>query len=246
MNGFRDIEQLSAYLDGQLSPSDSARLESRLKSDPELASAYNDIRSARGILRKLPLRKAPRNFTLTRKMVGLKPPLPRTYPTFRFATAFATFLFAMTVAVNTLAPRINFGTGVPVAYGMGSGGGGCTGGCGGGPDTTFQQAPFSGAAPATEAPLATTEASALEAPAAAEMVPAPTNDANMSADTANAERITETPTAKEPVVESQQQPTVQKEAVKVPFEWQAGLLIFSLLGVIVLYVMNQSARRKWQ
>ena len=32
MNGFRDIEQLSAYLDGQLSPSDSARLESRLAS----------------------------------------------------------------------------------------------------------------------------------------------------------------------------------------------------------------------
>ena len=51
MNGFHDIEQLSAYLDGQLGPSDSARLESRLQSDPQLASAYDDLRATRGILR---------------------------------------------------------------------------------------------------------------------------------------------------------------------------------------------------
>ncbi len=231
MTGFRDIEQLSAYLDGQLSPSDSTRLESRLQSDPELASAFDDIRSARGILRKLPSRKAPRNFTLTRKMVGLKPPLPRAYPTFRFATAFATILFAFTIAVNNISPRLSVQT---VA---GSGGGECTGGCGGGPDTLFQ-APFS--AVATDAPAAT------EAPAAAEMAPAPTNEAGVAADTANAERMTETPTTKEPAVESPQQPSVQKEAVMIPIAWQAGLLIASLLGAVVLFLMNRSARRKWQ
>ena len=58
MKNFRDIEQLSLYLDGQLNSSDSKRLESRLTSDPELVSALNDIRAARGILRKLPARKA--------------------------------------------------------------------------------------------------------------------------------------------------------------------------------------------
>src|SRR5690349_20667774 len=162
MNGFHDIEQLSAYLDGQLSPSDSARLESRLQSDPELASAYDDLRATRGILRKLPSRRAPRNFTLTRKMAGLKPPLPRTYFTFRFATAFATILFAFTVAVNNIAPRIAYN---PALLNYGSGGGGCTGGCGGGPDTVYQ-APLSEAAPA-----ATEESSA-----AAQMAPAPTLD----------------------------------------------------------------------
>ena len=77
MKNFRDIEQLSSYLDGQLSPSDSARLESLLSSNPDLASAFNDRRAARGILRKLPSRKAPRSFALSRQMVGLKPPLPR-------------------------------------------------------------------------------------------------------------------------------------------------------------------------
>ena len=73
----RDTEKLSAYLDGELKPSDSTKLEARLKTDPELASVLNDIRATRTLLRKLPSRKAPRNFTLTRKMVGQNPPLPR-------------------------------------------------------------------------------------------------------------------------------------------------------------------------
>ncbi|NOT04811.1 MAG: hypothetical protein HOP27_09465, partial [Anaerolineales bacterium] len=133
MKNFRDIEQLSAYLDGQLSPSDSARLESRITADPELASALSDLRAARGILRKLPARKAPRNFTLTRQMVGLKPPLPRTFSFFRFSTAFATILLILTFAANSVLPRISFGAAAPLAaqeaFGVGDG---CTSGCGGG------------------------------------------------------------------------------------------------------------------
>ena len=75
----RDLELLSSYLDGQLNPSDAARLESRLKTEVQLASVLNDLRATRTLLRKLPARKAPRNFTLTRKMVGQNPPLPRAY-----------------------------------------------------------------------------------------------------------------------------------------------------------------------
>jgi hypothetical protein len=240
MNGFHDIEQLSAYLDGQLSPSDSARLESRLQSDPELASAYNDLRSTRGILRKLPSRRAPRNFTLTRKMVGLKPPLPRTYFGFRFATAFATILFAFTVAVNNIAPRITYN---PLYVNYGSGGGGCTGGCGGGPDTVFQ-APLSELA--TEEALATTQA-----PAAGQMLPTPTMDEDMyaadaPADAENAERVTETPTTKEPPPGSPNQVEGQTEALVIPLVWQVGLLIVIVIGVLALLLMNQSAKRKWQ
>ena len=62
MKNLRDIEKLSSYLDGQLSPSDSARLESRISTDPELDSVLSDLRAARGILRKLPARKAPRTW----------------------------------------------------------------------------------------------------------------------------------------------------------------------------------------
>ncbi len=67
---------------------------------------------------------------LTRQMVGLKPPLPRSYSFFRFSTAFATILFALTFAANALTqlPRM-YTTGAPApaiqeAYGMGGVGGG--------------------------------------------------------------------------------------------------------------------------
>src|SRR5689334_3508611 len=114
----RDLELLSSYLDGQLKAAESTRLETRLKSDSELASALNDLRAARTLLRKLPQRRAPRNFTLTRKMVGQNPPLPRAYPFFRFATALATLLFIFSVGLNSARTlRVGYG------YGMGGGGG---------------------------------------------------------------------------------------------------------------------------
>ena len=98
----RDLELLSAYLDGQLNPSDSARLESRLASDESLRAALDHLRSTRSLLRQLPSRRAPRNFTLTPQMAGIKPPTPRAVPAFRFATAIATFLFVITFVINGL------------------------------------------------------------------------------------------------------------------------------------------------
>ena len=146
----RDLELLSSYLDGQLRPSDSARLERRLSSDPNLRSVLDDLRAARGLLRQLPMRKAPRNFTLTPQMVGKKPPLPRAYPAFRFVTALATLLFFVTMGVNFLVPQM---ASSPLAYGKGGGGG---------PEINSAQAP---AAAATAAPLLATEAPATQAPA---------------------------------------------------------------------------------
>jgi anti-sigma factor RsiW len=98
----RDLELLSTYLDGQLSPSDSARLKSRLASDEGLRAALDNLRATRSLLRQLPSRRAPRNFTLTPQMAGVKPPTPRAVPVFRFATALATFLFIITFVVNGL------------------------------------------------------------------------------------------------------------------------------------------------
>jgi len=119
---FRDVEKLSAYLDRELKPSEIMRLEARLQTDPELASILKDLRQARGVLRQLPPRCAPRNFTLTPKMVGQKPPMPRTYPIFRFATVLATALLFFTFATNFMAPRLTR-TASTVPYGIGSGGG---------------------------------------------------------------------------------------------------------------------------
>jgi len=123
---FRDVEKLSAYLDGQLKPSEIAHLETRLQTDPQLASALKELRQARGLLRQLPQRRAPRNFTLTPKMVGIKPPMPRAYPLFNYSTALATLFLLITFATNFMAPRI---VRIAVPYGIGGYGGGCDAGC---------------------------------------------------------------------------------------------------------------------
>ena len=236
MKNFRDIEQLSAYLDGQLSPSDSARLESRISADPELASVLSDLRVARSILRKLPARKAPRNFTLTRKMVGLKPPLPRTFSFFRLSTAFATFLLMLTFAANSVIPRIGFGAAAPMAaqeaYGIGGGGSG--GGC--------EEPCIQSLAVPTEAPVAT-EAPAMELSALpTEGLPSASEDAARVGETA----IVETPAAKDAANASvpQDQPTVKNEAI-IPMAWQVGLLVIGLMSAGIAFAINQNAKRKW-
>lgn len=101
---FRDLENLSVYLDGGLRAAESRRLESRLASNPGLRAALDEIRQTRALLRRLPARRAPRNFTLTPKMAGLKPPLPRAVPVFRLASVVATLLLFFTFAGNLIAP----------------------------------------------------------------------------------------------------------------------------------------------
>jgi anti-sigma factor RsiW len=240
MKNFRDIEQLSSYLDGQLSPSESVRLESRLSSDPQLASALIDLRAARGILRKLPLRKASRNFTLTRQMVGLKPPLPRSYSFFRFSTTFATVLLMFTFAANALTqlPRMTFGVGAPAPV-MQEG----YGGMGGGPSES---------ALVTETPAAMEEAPAAPA---LEMQPLPTANADSAP--------MELPTAKEAATPSelQDQPPVQSLAAPesipqeqsrsqtqalIPFAWQIALCILILFSGLTAFLLRRSAIQKWK
>jgi anti-sigma factor RsiW len=65
-----DIEQLSAYLDGVLSDSERAVLEVRLNTDPDLRAELDELRQTIALVKALPPMRAPRNFTLTREMVG--------------------------------------------------------------------------------------------------------------------------------------------------------------------------------
>lgn len=215
MKNFREIELLSSYLDGQLSASESTRLETRLSAEPELASVLFDIRYARGILRKLPARKAPRSFTLTRKMVWLKPPLPRAYPIFRFSTAFATILLMISFAVNLLTPQFNFAASAPQAvFGVGG-------------DST-----------ATEAP-------ALSEPFL-EMAPAafPTEDTAARVGE-QSEDAMQTPKQAGTELGLPEQAEVRNEAF-VPVIWQIVLFVMILLSGLLMWIMRQSALRKWR
>jgi hypothetical protein len=122
---FRDAEQLSACLDGQCSPAEKARLDLRLKADPALAALLGDLRQVRTLLRLTPKRPIPRNFMLTPKMAGIRPPLPRLVPAFTWASAVSMLLFVFTLGTS-LVGRLSFGAGAPMlaaapAYGYGGG-----------------------------------------------------------------------------------------------------------------------------
>jgi hypothetical protein len=110
----REWEALSAYLDGQLPARERVRLETRLNQAPELRSALEDLRRTRAVLRSQPKVRAPRNFTLTPDMVGLKArPVRRApaYPFFRLSSALAAFLFLLVLVgdLTGLPSRLGFG-----------------------------------------------------------------------------------------------------------------------------------------
>jgi len=240
---FHDVEKLSAYLDGQLKSSEIARLESRLQTDPELASVLKDLRQARSILRQLPQRRAPRNFTLTPKMVGQKPPLPRTYPVFRFATVLATLLLFFTFATNFMAPRLTR-TAAPFAYGMG----GYGSGGGGGPELSSEAAPEA-AAPALQAPVAT-EAPA-EAPAPAPTLESPSaNDSTRAEPTLQASEksgIQQAPTGETLAQQTAPLQTPQPQPSKpINATWQIVLAGIAIVSGLIAFILRYSAIQKWR
>ena len=161
---FQDVERLSTYLDGQLSPAETARLEARLASDSALRQVLDDLRVARGLSRMLPRRRAPRRFTLNPLSARVRAPQPLAVAVFRFAGAVASLLFVFAAAVNSLAPLAarSLAAAQPPGYGMGGGGG----------DGTLEaEAP----AEAMAAPVGPTLA--VEAPLAQQESAAPTQEA---------------------------------------------------------------------
>jgi hypothetical protein len=68
----KEWETLSAYLDGQLSANDRVRLERLLTERPEMYVALIDLRRTRDFLRRQPSLRAPRNFTLSPQLAGIR------------------------------------------------------------------------------------------------------------------------------------------------------------------------------
>lgn len=62
----RAFEELSAYIDGQMSQEEAHAIEAKLARSVELQQASNQIKALRSATRSLPQHKAPRNFILTR------------------------------------------------------------------------------------------------------------------------------------------------------------------------------------
>lgn len=110
--GKRDLELLSAYLDGELNESESRKVEARLQSDSQLQVALEALEKTRQLVSGLPALRPPRNFTLTPEMAGLPKGL-NLFPVFRFATVIAAAAFAVLVGADVL--LLQGAGGVPLA-----------------------------------------------------------------------------------------------------------------------------------
>ena len=157
----QELQNLSEYLDGILSPRERIQFEETLRSKPELQDELEALRRTRLMLRQLPKKRAPRNFFITPEMVPQRQPR-RLFPVFRLATALAgillVFVFAgdlwfgaaLQTAATTLGPLaakpqtsatyeqqqanppiIVWGSPTPGAYGLGGAPLGMGGGGGG-------------------------------------------------------------------------------------------------------------------
>jgi anti-sigma factor RsiW len=97
----RDLEKLSAFLDGQLSSRESEQVEARLEQDTKLRQALEDLRRTSEALASLPEVRPPRNFTLSEQMVGSKA-RGRAYPLLQLSTVLAGLAFFVVVGADLL------------------------------------------------------------------------------------------------------------------------------------------------
>ncbi len=98
----KELEALSAYLDGQLPDKQRIKLEARLAADADLQAALDGLRRTRTLLRRAPQAKAPRNFTLTPDMVAAPVKFPRLYAPMRLVSVLASFLFVVVIFADVL------------------------------------------------------------------------------------------------------------------------------------------------
>jgi hypothetical protein len=94
----KDLETLSAALDRQLKPQEQAALDARLKAEPGLRAAFDQLRLTRSMLRNAPRIKAPRDFTLSPDMLPQKRTLGGLMMNLRTISVIASILFTFVFA----------------------------------------------------------------------------------------------------------------------------------------------------
>lgn len=89
------LEQLSAFLDGQLDETEQRQIESRLVSEPELQEMYEGLRNTKLLFSRLHRVHAPRSFALTPEMVKVRKQKQPFFSTVRWATSLAAILLVV-------------------------------------------------------------------------------------------------------------------------------------------------------
>jgi anti-sigma factor RsiW len=105
----RDLDLLSAYIDGTLNPTEHAEVEARLQTDAELRRELATLRATVDLVKGLPTLRAPRDFTLTPQMVRRPPRILTSAAFSAVSVAAAVMLFVLGSAflLNSRIPPTN-------------------------------------------------------------------------------------------------------------------------------------------
>ena len=99
-------EMLTAYVDGALSPRHISAFEQQLSQDPELQAEVEQMQQHKLMMRQLPRRRVPRNFTLDPALYSppQRQPLLQLYPAMRVATVLTAVFLIIAVSAELLTP----------------------------------------------------------------------------------------------------------------------------------------------
>ncbi len=103
----QDYELISAYLDSACSAKEVASIEARLHSDPEFKQALTEFRRAKLMLSKVPMKRAPHNFTLSASQVPQQFKHSAWVPALNFVALAASIMLVVVFAGSKL-----FGLGI--------------------------------------------------------------------------------------------------------------------------------------
>lgn len=100
----KDWQNLSAYLDGQLPPRESTRLEMRMAQEPNLQQALREMRQTRILVRQAKTLHVPRHFTITPEMAAQIRPVRKTFmlPFLSYSSIAAAILMIFVLVVDLL------------------------------------------------------------------------------------------------------------------------------------------------
>ncbi|MCX6055909.1 MAG: hypothetical protein NTZ74_13545 [Chloroflexi bacterium] len=114
----KDWQLISAYLDDQLPVYDHIKTDSRLENDPPFRQVFFEVAYTRQILRSLPAKRAPRNLTLSQKIIQDQPRRAWFQPAMSFISATAAIVLVVLFTTSTIIP--GFQSAKSVAPGMNS------------------------------------------------------------------------------------------------------------------------------
>ena len=100
----QDYQLISAYLDNVCSEKERVQFEKRIKEEPELNQAFLEFKHTRRLLQSLPLRRAPRNFTLSGSHVPARPQRFFLAPALNFVALSAAVLMVVIFAGSQFMP----------------------------------------------------------------------------------------------------------------------------------------------